>query len=130
MVYALNQTWDLVISNLSGFDVPSEAKGIGPSMGEYFRSAVDELFFTAIYAIIVYMMALSSFKLIDLIPANILRWMGQSVATENDARENAAESLVSTSSVGASQATGAIGKQLTDISEKMARPGGGGGGGG
>ncbi|MBP7721074.1 MAG: DotA/TraY family protein [Alphaproteobacteria bacterium] len=129
MVFALNQTWDLVVSNLSGFDVPSEAKGIGASMGQYFRSAVDELFFTAIYAIIVYMMALSSFKLIDLIPANILRWMGQSVATENDARENAAESLVSTTTVGAGQATGAIGGQMKDITEKMARGGGGGGGG-
>lgn len=130
MVYALNQVWDLVVSNLSGFDVPSETKGFGVSMGQYFRSAVDEFFFTAIYAIIVYMMALSSFKLIDLIPANILRWMGQSVATENDARENAAESLVSTTSVGAGQATGAIGKQLTDITEKIAKGGKGGGGGG
>jgi hypothetical protein len=128
MVFALNQTWDLVVSNLSGFDVPSEAKGVGASMGQYFRSAVDELFFTAIYAIIVYMMALSSFKLIDLIPANILRWMGQSVATENDARENAAESLVSTTSVGAGQATQSIGKQLTDIADRMGKPGGGGGG--
>ncbi|MCE7887534.1 MAG: type IV secretion protein DotA [Alphaproteobacteria bacterium PRO2] len=130
MVFALNQTWDLVVSNLSGFDVPSEMKGIGASMGQYFRSAVDELFFTAIYAIIVYMMALSSFKLIDLIPANILRWMGQSVATENDARENAAESMVSTSTVGAGQATQALGGQMKDITEKIARGGGGSGGGG
>lgn len=128
MVFVLNQTWDLVVSNLSGFDVASETQGLGASMGQYFRSAVDELFFTAIYAIVVYMMALSSFKLIDLIPANILRWMGQSVATENDARENAAESLVSTSTVGANQATTAVGGELQKVASGLMGKGGGGGG--
>jgi conjugal transfer/type IV secretion protein DotA/TraY len=114
LVSVLNQVWDLVTANLSGFDVASETGKIGPSMGGFFRSALDEFFLTVIYAIVVYMMAMSSFKLIDLIPANILRWMGQSVATENDARENAAESLVSTSTVGSNQAISAIGGTLKD----------------
>ncbi len=115
LVYALNQVWDLVTSNLSGFDVTSEVQGVGASIGQFFRSQLDEFFFTVIYAIIVYMMALSSFKLIDLIPANILRWIGQSVATENDARENAAETLVSTSTIGSNQAIQALGGEAKKI---------------
>lgn len=115
LVYALNQVWDLVTSNMSGFDVSGEVQGIGASIGQFFRSQLDEFFFTVIYAIIVYMMALSSFKLIDLIPANILRWIGQSVATENDARENAAETLVSTSTIGGNQAIQALGGEAKKI---------------
>ncbi len=115
LVFGLNQVWDLVTANLSGFDVTSETTGLGASVGQFFRSALDEFLFTVIYAIVVYMMALSSFKLIDLIPANILRWIGQSVATENDARENAAETLVSTSAIGGQQAISAIGGQMKDL---------------
>jgi hypothetical protein len=45
---------------------------------EWLRSPVDSFFYTIIYAIIVYMLGLSSFKLVDIIPNNILRWMGSS----------------------------------------------------
>ncbi len=114
LVSVLNQTWELVTTNASGFDVYAETKGVGPALGGFFRSALDEFFFTVIYAIIVYMMALASFKMIDLIPANILRWMGQSVATENDAKENAAENLVGTAGIGANQAFSAIGGTLKE----------------
>jgi conjugal transfer/type IV secretion protein DotA/TraY len=127
LVSILNQVWELVSANVSGFDVVSETTKTGPSMGNFFRSALDEFFFTVIYAIIVYMMALASFKMIDLIPANILRWMGQSVATENDAKENAAESLVGTAGVGGNQVFGAVGGTLKGAVEKMGQPRGGGG---
>ncbi|MGB4058523.1 MAG: DotA/TraY family protein [Alphaproteobacteria bacterium] len=121
MVYALNQVWDLVTSNLSGFDVESETKGVGASIGEYFRSALDEFMFTVIYAIVVYMMGMSSFKLIDQIPTNILRWMGQSVATFNDSKEAAAENMVSTASVGANQAIQGIGGSLNQATQLAAK---------
>lgn len=111
LVTALNQSWELVTTNVTGFDVPYDTANGNQDAGT-FRSAIDEFFFTVIYAIIVYMMALSSFKLIDLIPANILRWMGQSVSTENDARENAAESLASKSAVGANQVISPLGGAL------------------
>ncbi|MGH1404696.1 MAG: DotA/TraY family protein [Alphaproteobacteria bacterium] len=45
------------------------------------RGPVDELFFTAIYAMIVYMIGLSCFKLVDQIPNSIIRWMGATVST-------------------------------------------------
>jgi conjugal transfer/type IV secretion protein DotA/TraY len=117
LVAVLNQIWDLVTMNVTGFDIVYETAN--PGFGAVFRQALDEFFFTVIYAIVVYMMGMASFKLIDLIPANILRWMGQSVATENDARENAAESLVSTSQVGSQQAIQSIGGSLQSTIKGM-----------
>jgi hypothetical protein len=60
-------------------------------------------------------MAMSSFKLIDLIPNNILRWMGQSVATFNDQREDAAQGLVGKATIGAQQTSSALGGGLRKI---------------
>lgn len=110
LVSILNQIFDLVTSNLGGFDSTDPESTI-----EFARSAVDEFFFTLIYTIIIYLMALSSFKLIDLIPNNILRWMGQSVSTFNDQREDAAQTLVGKSTIGAQQASSALGKGLGQI---------------
>ncbi len=58
---------------------------------------------------------MASFKLIDLIPNNILRWMGQSVATFGDQREDPAQGLVSRASVGSQQALGKIGGGLQGV---------------
>ncbi len=121
LVSILNQTFDLVTVNVGGFDVRAEAEGetadgetIQSSL-EFARSAVDEFFFTVVYTIIVYLMGMSSFKLIDLIPNNILRWMGQSVATFNDQREDAAQTLVGKATVGANQTSSALGGGLKKI---------------
>ncbi|MCC6597825.1 MAG: DotA/TraY family protein [Alphaproteobacteria bacterium] len=121
LVSVLNQIFDLVVSNTGGFDVNAEFTGVGASKMAYMRSSVDEFFYTAIYALIVYLMGMSSFKLIDHIPNQILRWMGQSVKTFNDGREDAAGSLVGTSTVGMQQLTSTVGqplKQLASMGKK------------
>ena len=69
-----------------------------------FRGPVDEFFFTIVYAIIVYMIGMSSFKLIDQIPNQILRWMGQGVSTFNDDRGEPAEGLISKMAIGGGMA--------------------------
>ncbi len=115
LVTVLNQTFDLVTKNLAGFDVASELGGVGPTEIAFYRAPVDEFFFTVIYTVIVYLMGMSSFKLIDLIPNNILRWMGQSVATFNDQREDPAQSLVGTASVGAQQTLSHVGGGLKGL---------------
>jgi len=112
LVDVLNSIFTLVVSNLGGFDI-SEGVGAAPEISiEYMRSLIDEFFFTVIYAMLVYMIGMSSFKLIDTIPNNILRWMGQSVATFGDQRENPAETLVSKASIGSQQAVSKIGGGL------------------
>ncbi len=55
--------------------------GSGQQRIDMMRGPVDELFYTIMYTIIVYMIAISCFKLVDQIPNNILRWMGMTVST-------------------------------------------------
>ena len=109
LVSVLNDVWDLVTYNLAGFDVSDSN-----SVREFLRSPIDEFFFTVVYAIVVYMMGMSSFKMIDLVPNNILRWMGKGINTFNDSRENAAESLTQTTSVAGTQVFQPMGRSLED----------------
>ena len=116
LVSVLNQTFDLVVANLGGFDTELELSGAAAtSKVAEWRGAIDEFFFTVIYVIIVYLMGMSSFKLVDMIPNNILRWMGQSVATFGDQREDAGQSLIGTATVGSQQTLGAIGGGLKGL---------------
>ncbi len=115
MVYVLNDIWDLVTNNVTGYDIRAELETSDPFSGatfssslDYFRAAIDEFFFTVIYAIVVYMIGMSSFKLIDAIPNNIMRWMGNAVSTFNDSRENPAESMMNTSYLGTDQVLGKL----------------------
>jgi hypothetical protein len=57
------------------------------------------------YAVILYIMGLSSFKLIDLIPNQIMRWLGTGVSTFSDLTGDAAAQLTQTTSV--------VGQQMT-----------------
>ncbi len=111
MAKVLNEIFGLVVSNMSGFDVANTSCGEGnnkndsgndaaPGSAAFFRGPIDEFFFTVIYTIIIYMMGMSSFKLIDLIPNNILRWMGRSEPTFGDQAGEPAEGLVQKMSTG------------------------------
>lgn len=117
IVKVLNEIFGLVVVNLSGHDegfkqlcgqtIGSPSGGGGGGGGAqdamaFFRGPIDELFFTIIYAIIVYMIGMSCFKLIDLIPNNILRFMGENVQTFNDAAEDPAQGMMRSLSVGTS----------------------------
>lgn len=87
----LNNVFDTVTSNLTGFDTPAATAPGGPAANQvgnltHLRGAIDQLFFTVIYSIMVYMIGLSCFKMIDLFPNSILRWIG-STATGHDSRQ-------------------------------------------
>ena len=47
----------------------------------FMRGPIDEMFYSIIYVIMVYMIGLSCFKLVDTIPNNIMRWMGVTVSS-------------------------------------------------
>ncbi len=114
LVSVLNQVFDIVTSNLGGFDAGCEANltecGPAPSFTqiEFYRGPIDEFFFTVIYALIVYTMGISSFKLIDQIPNNILRWMGQSVSSFNDSTEDPTGRMIGAAQIGAQQGLSGI----------------------
>lgn len=126
----LNFTWGLVTSNLGGFDGNTAIGIAGKTIFE--RNTIDAFFFTIIYAIIVYMMALAAFKLINKIPDNILRWMGASVSSFGDINDNdPAEGLTRFAALGGVTAgreitTGVqeLGGGLGGAVAGLARPGG------
>ncbi|PCJ97834.1 MAG: hypothetical protein COA45_09100 [Zetaproteobacteria bacterium] len=85
LVAMLHEVFHVLTLSATGFDMKKEIfdttiLSTGDSL-DYWRSPVDEMFYTVIYVIIVYMIGLSSFKLIDQIPNNIMRWMGVTVST-------------------------------------------------
>jgi hypothetical protein len=90
-VRILNFIWDMVTNNLTGFnDNPTIA--IVADM-QWKRGPIDQFFYTIIYTIIVYMLAMANFKLIDRIPENILRWMGAGVSAFTGINQEPIENL-------------------------------------
>lgn len=87
-VQVLNLIWDLVLINLSGYLRAGGTDILGMTQPnftlEYSRGPLDQFFFTIIYAVICYMLGLASFKLIDQIPNNMLRWAGIGVSAFGD----------------------------------------------
>ena len=91
LVNALHDSFYLVVFNATGFDLEehlfsgaaslpvSNPVGLQSSIN-FIRGPVDEFFYTLIYTIIVYMIGMSTFKMIDQVPNNILRWMGVTVS--------------------------------------------------
>ena len=116
LVEVLNNIFSIVTENVTGYDMATELT-VAPALStvQFVRSRIDEFFFTVMYAIIAYLIGMSSFKLIDEIPNNILRWMGQNVATFGDQREDPAQGLVSTSTAGSQQALSRIGGGLDQL---------------
>lgn len=112
MVKTLNGIFPLVTNSLTGFDTDAPKKGPSIVGIEFKRAIIDEFFFTLIYAVIVYMIGLSSFKMIDLVPNNILRWMGHGVHTFAESNESSVQGFVSYAAFGgaamANRATGAM----------------------
>jgi conjugal transfer/type IV secretion protein DotA/TraY len=116
LVTVLNDTWSIVTTNLTGFDHDAnpatwDVDGV--------RSRIDQLFFSIFYVIVIYVMAQSSFKLIDLIPNQILRWMGSSTSSFGDMAQDPLDTLTRTAAISGSQmvpqATGAASKAASGL---------------
>ncbi|MEM6781131.1 MAG: DotA/TraY family protein [Pseudomonadota bacterium] len=128
MVKVLNDIFFIVVSNLTGFEGSGSGFcGITGSTPlerlnsiEYFRGPIDEFFFTIVYAILVYMIGMSCFKLIDNIPNEILRWLNVNVPTFNDKNENDPGGLVQKVTVSG----GMIARSMGDGAESLQEAGG------
>lgn len=97
-VHVLNDIFNLAVANVSGIDMT--AANANQFTLENLRSSIDILFFTVLYVILVYMLGMSSFKLIDLIPGSMMRWMGSGVTPFTDSGDQAASQLVSYGTMG------------------------------
>lgn len=72
--YILNVSWGLITNNLIGYDPVTQISNDVINT-TYYRPKVDQFFFTIMYIIMVYMIATGSFKMIDLIPDGIMKWL-------------------------------------------------------
>ena len=95
MVAVLNSAFARFIVNVGGSDV-RKMIDTTPSVQDMANMVgpVDQLFYTVFYTILVYMIGLSAFKLVDMIPNSILRWMGVTVSTFHDSAGDPASELV------------------------------------
>ena len=109
MVTVLNDIFTIVTTNLSGFEHNTATADLDV---ESARGRIDQFFFTLFYVVVVYMMAQSAFKLIDMIPNQILRWMGSSTSSFGDMAQDPMENLTQTAAISGAQmvpqATGAL----------------------
>ncbi len=99
LVNTLHDVFHVLTLTATGYDMESEIFSTssilpgGSDTMQYWRSPLDELFYTVIYTILVYMIGLSCFKLIDEIPNNIMRWMGVTVSTFRETASDPAGEL-------------------------------------
>ncbi len=80
----LDSVFNLLVMNTGGFDMTTLSGGGTDPMAAIARDAADALFYTMAYAMLVYIIATSSFKLIDLFPNSVMRWAGAGVSSFND----------------------------------------------
>lgn len=120
-VRVLHFLWQIVTENLSGYDNDPTISLAGEGRLAFKRSVIDQFFFNIIYAIIVYMMAIAAFKLIDKIPDNLLRWMGNSVSSFGDINQDSVDGLTRYAALGGATA----GRELASGIQKASQGAGG-----
>lgn len=108
-VRVLNFIWELVVDNAAGYS------SIEYMDQQIQRGIIDQFFFTILYAIIVYMLATASFKLINEIPNGILRWMSSGASTFGDMGDDPTDGLKKYAAVGGLT----IGQQVTDSVQQL-----------
>ncbi len=119
LVIVLDSIFDLVVWNVASFDMSSlDSTAVNPSTDflKDARGGIDGLFFTIFYTILVYMMATSCFKLIDLIPSKLMRFL-QPVPTFHDGAGDPAENLVRNVAIGGHVLTAKLGQGFGDFAK-------------
>lgn len=93
LVIVLNDIFTLVVSNVGGFDQEASTTAGLAGLENMLRGPVDELFYSIIYTVTCYMIGLSSFKLIDQVPNEILRWAGFTVKAFQEEMKDVGEQI-------------------------------------
>ena len=93
MATVLNSIFDIAIVNAGGTNF---ANATTVTFTEFARGPIDQLFYTILYAVLMYIIAMSSFKMIDLIPNAIMRWLGVSISTFASQTGDQASQLMNT----------------------------------
>lgn len=116
LVRVLNEIWSLVVFNFAGYDaLNAEDAGFPIDSIQFWRAPIDEFFYTITYTIVVYMIGLSCFKLIDLVPNNLLRWIGHSVQAFGEMTGDPAAKLSQSATVGFSATTDKVTESMGQV---------------
>jgi len=82
MAMGLNDVYLLVIDTAYGGDNPLRATGTRSAFElSTHLDSISTFFYTGTYTVMIYIIGTTSFKMIDLVPKSIMRWMGVSVST-------------------------------------------------
>lgn len=114
----LDTIFDLVVWNVAGYDMTTLSSSSPTPAGDFFasfRDGIDAFFFTIFYTILIYMIATSCFKLIDLIPNKLLRFI-QPVPTFHEGAGDPAENLVRNTAFAGQSIVGQFTQGLGDVS--------------
>lgn len=103
----INEIFNIVVKVGSGVDLQTE------DQGAISMSTVDVFFFTTVYAVVLYMMATASFKMINLVPNSILRWFGNSVTAFSDNADDPTSGLTQYAAIGGAQIGGQLASGIT-----------------
>lgn len=120
MVEGLNQIFETLIGSIGGTTRTSLDEAINQpdinTISNFVRGPVDEFFYTVMYVIFVYMIGISSFKMIDAIPNQIMRWIGVNVSTFQESAGDPAGQVTQSTFTGTTMLTGKLsGGQLAAI---------------
>ncbi len=100
MANVLVDIWEVVIANVGGATIAEQNT---VTFADNIRGPVDKMFYLVMFTMLLYMIGVSSFKLVDQIPQSILRWVGGSVPTFVDQKEDITSSMVSRTAMAANQ---------------------------
>ncbi len=92
MATVLNSIFDIAVINAGGTNFSNMGQ---VTFTEFARGPIDQLFYTVLYAVLMYIIAMSSFKMIDLIPNQVMRWLGVSVSAFAAQTGDSAQQLMS-----------------------------------
>jgi conjugal transfer/type IV secretion protein DotA/TraY len=118
LAVVLHDIFRLALHNLTGFngmeyDFDPNATTRMVDV-DYYRSYLDQFFFTITYAVLMYILASSTFKIIDAIPNNTLRFIGAGIQSFSDTNEDPAQTLVQYGAIAGSSMASDLGKDLQD----------------
>jgi conjugal transfer/type IV secretion protein DotA/TraY len=96
----MEMVFDTVVGNLGGHQTIDQGQKDIPIPT---ANDIDQFFYSIVYAVLIYIMALASFKLIDLIPNSIMRFMGSNVGAFSDKTAFEAEQTIQLTGIGGYQ---------------------------
>ncbi len=125
LTIALNNLFDLVVSNSTGAAPgASQTELTVDEIAAVRAGTIDQFFYTVMYAILVYMMATASFKMIDTIPKAFMRWINTGITTFNDNKGDPTSDLTTYAAVGGARASSQVFGGMQSFAQGAGQTGG------